>query len=155
MNFPIRDSEFLTIIEFQAHDDPIDAINHVVIIKLSTQEQVELIGETEYCYVFTTERGRTHVQQCTKQKENRMDSWFKEKGCWFSSSKWKNFYMREELQFWQIQKFRSSVHPSAIIYNAAYQAGCFRCVMTSCCDELNTAKVVYSEFISYGSDDLG
>ncbi|GJY81775.1 retrovirus-related pol polyprotein from transposon TNT 1-94 [Tanacetum coccineum] len=101
------------------------------------------------------QRGRTHVQTCTKPKRKWDDLWFKDKVLLVQAQANSQILHEEELAFLADPRIAEGQATQTIItHNAAYQADDFD-AYDSDCDELNTAKVVLMANLShYGSDAL-
>ncbi|GJV54454.1 retrovirus-related pol polyprotein from transposon TNT 1-94, partial [Tanacetum coccineum] len=164
----------LTIPVFKHGYDPIDAINHVmsflsVVVSSrypTTNNQLRNSTFTPgtsgnnsgkqrivTCYNC---KGEGHIsKQCTKPRQKRDDSWFKDKVLLVQAQASGQILHEEKLAFLADPGIpEGQATQTVITHNAAYQANDLD-AYDSDCDELNTAKVALMANLShYGSDAL-
>nr|GEZ49064.1 integrase, catalytic region, zinc finger, CCHC-type, peptidase aspartic, catalytic [Tanacetum cinerariifolium] len=111
--------------------------------------------ETNDCYLLQLQRGRPHVQICTKPKRKRDDSWLKDKVLLVQAQANGQILHEEELAFLADPRIAEAQPIQTVItHNVAYHADDLDAYDYDC-DEINTAKVVLMVNLSqYGSDNL-
>nr|GEU79111.1 hypothetical protein [Tanacetum cinerariifolium] len=133
---------------FQKGDDPIDAINHIMLFLTAV-----VTSRTVICYNY---KGESHMlKKCTKPKRKRDESWFKDKVLLVQAQANGQILREEELAFLADPGIaEAQTTQNVITHNAAYQADDLD-AYDSDCDEINTAKVALMVNLShYGFDDL-
>ncbi|GKA56402.1 integrase, catalytic region, zinc finger, CCHC-type containing protein [Tanacetum coccineum] len=171
--FPQPDSGLIVLV-FKQGDDPIDAINHMMLFlsavvtshypttKNQLRNSTYTPGasgsnsgkqRTVICYNC---KGEGHMsKQCTKPKSKWDDSWFKDKVLLVQAQSNGQILHEEELAFFTDPgTTEGQATQTVITHNSAYQADNLD-AYDSDCDELNTAKVALMANLSYyGSDAL-
>nr|GEZ39674.1 hypothetical protein [Tanacetum cinerariifolium] len=176
--FPQLDSG-LTVLVFKQGDDPIDAINHMmlflsaVVTSRFPTTNIQLRNSSNPMQQATINDGRVTVQpvqgreisftmgeghmskQCTKPKRKQVDSWFKDKVLLVQAQANGQILHEEELAFLaDLGIPEGQATQTVITHNVAYQANDFD-AYDSECNKLNTAKVALMANLShYGSDAL-
>ncbi|GJT39771.1 retrovirus-related pol polyprotein from transposon TNT 1-94 [Tanacetum coccineum] len=164
-------SSGLIVLVFQKGDDPVDAINHMMLFLTAVGRQTSLAMGTSRTYTSGSSgsnsgkqrtiicyncKGEGHMsKQCTKPKRKRDDSWFKDKVLLVQAQVSGQILHEEELAFLVDPGIpEGQATQTVITHNAAYQADDLD-AYDSDCDELNTAKVALMANLShYGSDAL-
>nr|GEU31319.1 hypothetical protein [Tanacetum cinerariifolium] len=125
---------------FQKGDDPIDAINHMMLFLTA---------------VVTSREKATCQSSAQSQRRKRDEAWFKDKVLLVQAQANGQVLHEEELEFLAdpgIAETHSTQY--VVTNNAAYQADDLD-AYNSDCDEINSAKIALMENLShYGSDNL-
>ncbi|GKD14582.1 hypothetical protein Tco_1198989 [Tanacetum coccineum] len=111
--------------------------------------------KTKNNYLLQLQRGRPHVQTVHQTKEEKDDSWFKDKVLLVQAQANGQILHEEELAFLADPGIpEGQATQTVTTHNAAYQADDLD-AYDSDCDELNTTKVPFMANLShYGSDAL-
>nr|GEX89780.1 hypothetical protein [Tanacetum cinerariifolium]GEX89787.1 hypothetical protein [Tanacetum cinerariifolium] len=136
---------------FQKGDDPIDAINHMMLFLTAVSDRTTNSGETKFLTA-----GEEHIlKQCTKPKRKMDEAWFKDKVPLVQAQANGQILHEEELEFLADLGIAEAQTTQYIISNnAAYQADDLD-AYDSNCDEINSAKIALMMNLShYGSDNL-
>nr|GFA58622.1 hypothetical protein [Tanacetum cinerariifolium] len=161
----------LIVIVFQMGDDPIDAINHMMVTIQPIQgRQNSMTAGSSRPYASGSSgtsskqrvimcnncKGEGHTsKQCTKPKRRRDEQWFKDKVLLVQAQASRQVHQEEELEFLADPGIAESLSTQyTVTNNAAYQADDLD-AYDSDCDQLNSAKIALMANLShYGSDNL-
>nr|GFA43264.1 hypothetical protein [Tanacetum cinerariifolium] len=161
----------LVVPVFQKGDDPIDAINHMMVTIQPIQgRQNSMTAGISRQYTSgpsgTSRKQRVIVcynckgegrmsKQCTKPKRKRDEAWFKDKVLLVQDQANRQVLLEEELEFLADSGIAETQSTQYVVTNnAAYQADDLD-AYDSDCDELNSAKIALMANLShYGSDNL-
>nr|GEX49788.1 hypothetical protein [Tanacetum cinerariifolium] len=148
----------LVVLVFQKGNDPIDAINHMMLFLTAvvTSRPSGNNSRKQRVIVCYNCKGEGHMsKQCIKLKRKRDKAWFKDKVLLVQAQANRQVLHEEELEFLAdlgIAEAQSTQY--VVTNNVVYQADDLD-AYDSDCDEINLSKIALMENLShYGSDNL-
>ncbi|GKC40132.1 retrovirus-related pol polyprotein from transposon TNT 1-94 [Tanacetum coccineum] len=161
--FPQPDSGLIVPV-FQKGDDPIDAINYMMLFFTAVGRQTTYDAGTTRTYtpgasgsntgkqrtvICYNCKGEGHIsKQCTKPKRKRDESWFKDKVLLVQAQAGGQALNEEEIAFLADPGLPDTQSTQTVItHNVAYQVDDLD-AYDSNCDELNSAKLALMENLS-------